>query len=153
MDKRHTDCSFKRLDENAFAEIKELFVGVFTAEPWKDDWSDKIQLDLYIHDLIGQSNSLTFGLYEGAELIGISMGRIKHWYTGTEYCIDELCIQSAKQGRGLGRRFVSEIERACKQLGLTHIFLLTEDNVPAFEFYKKLGFYQSENSVAFAKKL
>ena len=144
---------FKQLDENASAIIKDLFVSVFTDEPWNDDWSDKNQLDLYIHDLIGQSNSLTFGLYEGTELIGISMGRIKHWYTGTEYCIDELCIQTAKQGKGLGRRFVNEIEKACKQLGLTHIFLLTENNVPAFEFYKKLGFYQLENNVAFAKKL
>ena len=144
---------FKQLDEHASAIIKDLFVSVFTDEPWNDDWSDKNQLDLYIHDLIGQSNSLTFGLYEGTELIGISMGRIKHWYTGTEYCIDELCIQTAKQGKGLGRRFVHEIEKACKQSGLSHIFLLTENNVPAFEFYKKLGFYQLENNVAFAKKL
>lgn len=143
----------KELDESAAAVIKELFVSVFTDEPWNDDWSDKNQLDLYIHDLIGQSNSLTFGLYEGTELIGVSMGRIKHWYTGTEYCVDELCIHTTKQGRGLGRRFVNEIEKACKALGLTHIFLLTENNVPAFEFYKKLGFYQLENNVAFAKEL
>ena len=147
------DYCFKQLDESAFATIKELFVRVFTDEPWNDDWSDKEQLDLYIHDLIGQSNSLTFGLYEGTELVGISMGRTKHWYTGTEYCVDELCIHTAKQGKGLGRRFVEEIEKACKALGLTHIFLLTENNVPAFEFYKKLGFYQLENNVAFAKKL
>ena len=143
----------KKLDESADAFIKELFVSVFTVDPWNDDWSDKEQLDLYIHDLIGQSNSLTFGLYEGAELIGVSMGRIKHWYTGTEYCVDELCIQTAKQGRGLGQRFVNGIEKACKQLGLTHIFLQTENNVPAYEFYKKLGFVQLENDVAFAKQL
>ncbi len=59
---------FKQLDESAAAIIKELFVSVFTAEPWNDDWSNENQLDLYIHDLIGQNNSLTFGLYEGAEL-------------------------------------------------------------------------------------
>ncbi|MDE7219513.1 MAG: GNAT family N-acetyltransferase [Oscillospiraceae bacterium] len=144
---------FKRLDESASAIIKELFVTVFTGEPWNDDWSDEKQLDLYIHDLIGQSNSLTFGLYEEGELAGVSMGRTKHWYTGTEYCIDELCIRTARQGAGLGRRFVQEMEKACKELGVTHIFLLTENNVPAFEFYKKLDFYQLEHNVAFAKKL
>lgn len=144
---------FQRLDEGAAAAIRELFVSVFSGEPWNDDWSDERQLDLYIHDLIGQSNSLTFGLYEGAELMGVSMGRIKHWYTGTEYCVDELCIRTVKQGRGTGRRFVREIEAACRALGLTHIFLLTEDNVPAFEFYKKLDFYKLEHNVAFARKL
>ena len=148
-----TKYRFKQLDESAAAVIKELFVTVFTAEPWNDDWSDENQLQLYIHDLIGQNNSLTFGLYEGAELIGISMGHIKHWYTGTEYYIDELCISTSQQGKGVGTLFVSEIEKACKELGLTHIFLLTEKNVPAFTFYKKQQFYELKNSVAFAKEL
>lgn len=145
--------SFKRLDESEAEIIKELFVSVFAKEPWNDDWSDKNQLRLYIHDLIGQNNSLTFGLYEDTELIGISMGHIKHWYSGTEYCIDELCINTSKQGKGIGTLFVNEIERVCKELGMTHIFLLTENNVPAFEFYKKIGFYELKNNVAFVKKL
>ena len=144
---------FKRLDESYADSITELFVSVFTREPWNDDWSDKSQLQLYIHDLIGQNNSLTFGLYDGAELIGISMGHIRHWYSGTEYFIDELCISTEKQGKGAGTLFVENIEKACKELGLTHIFLLTENNVPAFEFYKKRGFYKLENNVAFAKEL
>ena len=148
-----TKYRFKQLDESAAAVIKELFVSVFTAEPWNDDWSDENQLQLYIHDLISQNNSLTFGLYEGTELIGISMGHIKHWYTGTEYYIDELCVSTSQQGKGVGTLFVSEIEKACKELGLTHIFLLTEKNVPAFTFYKKQQFYELKNSVAFAKEL
>ena len=51
---------FKRLDESEIVMIKELFVSVFTKEPWNDDWSDENQLELYLHDLVGQSNSLTF---------------------------------------------------------------------------------------------
>ncbi len=144
---------FKQLDESKATVIEELFVSVFTKEPWNDDWSDKNQLQLYIHDLIGQKNSLTFGLYEETELIGISMGHIRHWHTGTEYYIDELCIRTSKQREGIGTLFVNEIEKACKELGLFHIFLLTENNVPAYEFYKKRKFYECKNSVAFVKKL
>ncbi len=143
----------KRLDEKAADEIRELFVGVFTKEPWNDDWSDENQLQLYLHDLIGQNNSLTFGLYEETRLIGISMGHIRHWYTGTEYYIDELCIRTDKQGKGVGTLFLSQIEHACKKLELTHIFLLTEDTVPAFSFYQKCGFYELKHNAAFAKKL
>lgn len=126
---------------------------MFTKEPWNDDWSDENQLKLYIHDLIGQNNSLTYGLYDGEELVGVSMGHIKHWYTGTEYIVDELCISTSRQGRGTGKLFVCEIEKACKELGLTHIFLLTDNNVPAYEFYKKCGFYEQKSNVAFAKEL
>lgn len=81
------------------------------------------------------------------------MGHIKHWYTGKEYYIDELCISTGKQGQGVGTMFLNMIENACRELKLTHLFLLTENNVPAFEFYKKNGFYKLDNSVSFAKEL
>ncbi|MCR5848044.1 MAG: GNAT family N-acetyltransferase [Lachnospiraceae bacterium] len=141
----------KRLNLDDKEAIKEVFVGVFTREPWNDDWSDKEQLDLYIIDLIGQGYSLTYGLYDSDELIGISMGYIKHWYSGTEYIINELCIKTERQGEGAGTFFLSEIEKAIKELGLKQIFLLTDSNVPAYHFYKKNGFTECRENVSFAK--
>ena len=132
-------------------EIKEVFTGVFTNAPWYDNWSDKEQLDLYICDLIGQGYSLTYGLYDEGELIGISLGYIKHWYTGTEYIINELCIKTERQGGGAGSFFIKEIEKAIKELGLKQIFLLTDSNVQAYKFYKKNGFVEVETNVAFSK--
>jgi aminoglycoside 6'-N-acetyltransferase I len=40
---------------------------------------------------------------------------IKNWYFGTEYYIDELCIQTDKQGNGVGTYFLKEIEKAIKE--------------------------------------
>ncbi|MBP3309898.1 MAG: N-acetyltransferase, partial [Ruminococcus sp.] len=65
--------SFKRIGMNEIEVIKKLFTGVFKIEPWNDDWSNKEQLDLYLSDLVGQSNSLVYGLFEDDKLIGISM--------------------------------------------------------------------------------
>ena len=146
--------TLKKLSIDDKEDIKAVFVSVFTKEPWCDDWSDKEQLDLYICDLIGQSYSLTYGLYDDTdELIGISLGYIKHWYSGTEYIINELCIKTERQGAGAGTFFISAIEKAIKELGLKHIFLLTDSNVPAYEFYKKNGFVESETNVAFSKSI
>ena len=55
----------KRLSIKDKAAITDVFISVFTKEPWNDDWSDKVQLDMYINDLIGQGYSLTYGLYDG----------------------------------------------------------------------------------------
>ncbi len=146
--------TLKRLSIDNKEEIKAVFVDVFAKEPWCDDWSDKEQLDLYICDLVGQSYSLTYGLLDDAgELIGLSLGYIKHWYSGTEYIINELCIKSERQGVGAGTFFISEIEKAIKALGLKQIFLLTDSNVPAYEFYRKNGFTESETNVAFSKQV
>ena len=143
----------KRIGPEEKEAIKELFLSVLTREPWNDDGSDSTQLDLYITDLIGQNYSLTYGLYEEDELIGISLGYIKHWYTGTEYIIDELCIRKEKQGNGAGTFFLQSMEKAIKELGLRQIFLQTEADVPAYRFYKKNGFTELEKHVSFAKEI
>jgi aminoglycoside 6'-N-acetyltransferase I len=144
---------FRKIGTNETEIIKVLFSGVFMSEPWNDDWSDKEQLDLYLSDLIGQNNSLTYGLFENGELIGVSMGHIKHWYSGTEYYIEELCIRTDKQGSGTGTYFLKEIEKAIKELGLVRIFLQTENNVPAYSFYQKNGFNELKEHVSFIKQL
>ena len=143
----------KQLSINDKEAIKELFTGVFTGEPWNDDWSDGGQLDLYIKDLCGQEYSLTYGLYDGDELIGLSMGYIKHWYTGTEYIINELCIRTDRQGCGAGTGFLTQIEKAVKEMGVRQIFLLTDRDVPACNFYKKNGFVEVSGLIPFAKHI
>ena len=149
MEKYH----FKRIGMGEIELIKELFLGVFTIEPWNDDWSNQEQLDLYLSDLVGQSNSLAYGLFEGEKLIGVSMGHIKHWYSGTEYYIDELCIHTEKQGKGVGTIFLKEIEKAIKEIGLVQIFLQTQKSVPAYGFYQKNGFCELKEHVSFVKQI
>lgn len=131
--------------------VTRFFVDVFSHEPWNDDWSDAAQLQSYIRDLTGQPNSLTLGLFDGDEMTGLAMGRIKHWFRGTEYCIDELCIARDRQGRGLGTAFLREMERYLTDHGIVQIFLQTDRNVPAYRFYLKNGFTEQQDHVSFAK--
>lgn len=45
----------------------------------------------------------------------LMIDHIKNWYFSTEYYIDELCIQTDKQGNGVGTYFLKEIEKAIKE--------------------------------------
>ncbi len=80
-------------------------------------------------------------------MLGLSMGNIKHWYSGTEYYIDEFCIK--EQGRGLGKCFLDKIEEYILQMGICMIFLQTERNVPAYSFYQRNGFFELKDHVSF----
>lgn len=142
----------KKLCIEDIEKIKSFFVSVFTKEPWNDDWSDEEQLHAYILDLIGNRNSLTLGLFEEDTMVGLAMGSIKHWYEGTEYFINELCIKQEEQGKGFGTQFLTQIEKYVKAEGIVNIFLLTEKNVPAYTFYQKNGFHELHNNVAFYKE-
>ena len=130
----------------------KLFTDVFTHEPWNDDWSDREQLDAYIRDLTGQSYSLTLGYFDGDVLTALAMGYIKHWYSGTEYIINELCVDRKRQGQGIGSSFLKAIEEYLSENGISQIFLLTDRNVPAYQFYLKNGFQEQAGNVAFAKR-
>ena len=144
--------NLKRLTIKDKAIITDVFTSVFTKEPWNDDWSDTNQLDMYINDLVGQGYSLTYGLFDDNELIGISLGYVKHWYSGTEYIINEFCIKTDRQGAGIGSFFIAEIEKAIKELGIKQIFLLTDSNVPAYNFYKKNGFSEEQTTRPMVKR-
>ena len=145
--------NFRLLGLDDMESVKALFKSVFTAEPWNDDWSDDEQLTLYLGELCGQTNSLSFVLFEENELIGLSIGCLKHWYSGLEYKIEELCIRRDKQGKGAGSFFLREIEKEVKARGVKDIVLQTGNDVPAYEFYKKMGFEEEKNNVFFAKEI
>lgn len=142
----------KELNVGYAEEIKSLYAEIFTGEPWNDDWEDEVQLHEYIMDLIANRNSLTIGAFENDKLIGLSMGSIMHWHSGTEYYISEFCIKTEKQGMGMGTDFMNKIEEYIKGKQITHIFLQTERTVPAYHFYQKHGFTELKDHVSFVKK-
>ena len=143
----------KELNAEKIEEVKRLFAGVFSAAPWNDDWSDEKQLHGYIIDLMGNRNSLSFGLYENGCLTGIAIGSEKHWWEGTEYHIDELCIKTTEQGKGLGRLFLEMIEKEMQSRGIARIFLQTGRHAPAYRFYLRNGFEELEDHASLVKKL
>ncbi len=141
--------TIRQLSTEDKEDIKTLFFEIFSNEPWNDDWSDPIQLEQYITDLTGNSNSLSVGLFKNKKLIGLALGYILHWYSGTEYYIFEFCIKKEFQNKGLGTAFLKMIEEHAKHQQINHIFLQTEKTVPAYNFYKKNGFTELSDHVSF----
>ena len=133
--------------------VRELFLGVFSQEPWNDRWESEAYVDLYLNELMGYPNSLSFGYYHDRQLIGLSLGSIYHWWQGKEYFIKEFCIAKSFQGQGMGKRFFAMIEEALLSQDIHAIWLSTERDVPAYEFYHALGFKEQANSVLLAKSL
>lgn len=133
--------------------VKELFLSVFSQEPWNDDWSEEEQLDCYIGDLLGHPRALCFGLFDQGKLLGLSLGYIRYWYEGTEYRIEEFCMSRDYQGQGHGASFLADIEKLLADRKIVHIILQTERNLPAYSFYKKCGFRALEEDVTMVKKV
>jgi aminoglycoside 6'-N-acetyltransferase I len=133
--------------------VQPLFHEVFTQPPWNDDWSDTTQLRRYLLDLLEPSGSLCFGLYKQGVLIGLSLGRVLHWYSGTEYHIQEFCIKQCEQAKGLGADFLVRMEALLLQQGIESILLSTNRTAPSYGFYCKQGFSEIADCIQLYKNI
>ena len=144
---------FIKIDQSYLCQMKELYKSAFKGEPWNDDWSDEKQLDLYMREVCGGFNALNFGLVEDGNLLALSAGRVSHWWEGTNYAIEKLCVSPKMQGKGIGSQFMKIIEAEVKKLGLSGIFLQTDIDKPAFSFYTKNGFSNLEKHASLYKSV
>ena len=143
---------FKVLDESYLDLMANLYKDSFMGEPWNDNWSDPVQLNEYIKEISCHYNSLNYGLFIDGKLSALSIGLIRHWWEGTNYNIEELCVSPNLQGKGIGTRFLEMIEEDIKKRGLKGIFLQTDLDKPSYKFYLKNGFEELDKHVSFYKK-
>ena len=147
------DPVFVRLEETDLPEAARLYKISFAGDPWNDDWSDEEQLMNYIREVSSGYGSLNFGLRLEGRLIAVSLGHIRHWWEGTNYNIEELCVDPALRGKGIGTQFMQLIEKEVSALGLAGIFLQTDSDKPSYQFYHKNGFNDLHEHVSMYKSL
>lgn len=140
------------LDDSYLPQMAELYKKAFEMPPWNDDWSDTDQLTEYMKEISYAYRPLNYGLRIDGRLCAVSIGHIKHWWQGTEYYLDELFVDPDCQGQGVGSHFLELIEEDNKKRGLSGIFLQTENDKPAYEFYQKRGFHELPGHVSFFKE-
>ena len=144
---------FIELDESYLPKMAELYRDSFKGEPWNDDWSDDLQLSEYIKEISCAYHCLNYGLIIDGNLVAMSLGMVRHWWEGTNYNIEELCVSPEFQGKGLGTRFMGLIEEDTRKKGCVGIFLQTDSDKPSFRFYHKLGFKDLGEHVSLYKSL
>lgn len=141
------------LDETYLPQMAELYKAAFSGEPWCDDWSDSTQLAAYMKEISCNYGALNYGLMINGKLSAISIGSVRHWWEGTEYKIEEFCVSPDEQGRGAGTRFMKMIEEDILKRGMTGIYLETDSDKPAYDFYRKIGFGDMHTHVSLYKEL
>lgn len=57
------------------------------------------------------------------------------------------------QQAGIGSGFMKSIEEKAAEKGAVYITLLTEKQVPAYQFYRKNGFQERKENVFFVKQI
>lgn len=145
------DIIVNRMEENMIEECVDLFISTFSREPWNDVYESREQVREFFRNHLANNYFLGYVVSINGKIQGLSVGFKKPWIKGLEYYIDEFCIDHSLQGKGIGSKFIYEIEKDIKEEGLNGIILNTEKDFSSFEFYKKNGFETLHGLVIMAK--
>ncbi len=131
----------------------ELFMKVFSADPWYDDWLTFDQTRYYLEELIKNPVFEGFIAYETADIVAVCFGHKRSWWMGKEFFIDEFYVENEKQGKGIGTVFLDFIEDNLIRKDHRRLILATNKKIPAEKFYMKNGFYNNQNRTIMVKKI
>lgn len=145
-------------DISLLEESVDLFIDVFSRPPWNDVYESKNAVIDFFNAFISLPNFKGYQLFDDTnKVIGISIGFTKPWLGNGklrhEYFLDQLCIDNALQGKGLGEYFMKQIEERLKLENINDIILNTELSSPAYHFYIKIGFQDMKEFGFLSKEL
>ncbi len=131
----------------------ELYLKVFSADPWYDDWLSLDQVRYYLRELIENPVFEGFVAYENTRVVAVCLGHRRSWWMGKELFIDEFYVENERQGNGIGSKLLNYVNEYLKKEDYGRLVLLTNKGIPAQEFYMKNGFYNNEQRTVMFKEL
>ena len=129
-----------KMEINMLDECVDLYINTFTKEPWYDVYESRNQVVNFFKNHFENNYFCGYVGILDKKIVALSIGMKKPWIKGMEYYIDEFCVSYELQGKGIGSRFLKEIEKDINHLGMNAIILLTEKDYPSEKFYLRNDF-------------
>ena len=143
--------SIETMTAERLEEYVDVFINVFTKEPWNDVYESRGQVEAFFRNYMADNYFLGWALMRGGRCAGLCFGAKKPWLAGMEYWIDQFCVAENFRRRGAGTLFLSFVEEQARRRGLNGIMLATARGFPAENFYLKNGFRRLDDTVLLVK--
>lgn len=129
----------------------DIFFDIYKNEPFNYSWVKKDSVLNYFTDIFKTPKFRGFVLYteNGAE--GICVGVISDYFKVKKYRVSEIFVGRRFQKRGVGSKFLTEIQKILYKDGINIIEITTDKNTPAFNFYLKNNYSILKNNINMIK--
>ncbi len=131
----------------------DLYVEIFTSEPFNYQWMEKEKIIRYFDDLLHTPKFRGFVYYEGETLLGACLGVRSDYFDTIQYEIKEIFVAQSLQRKSIGSQMLSAIEQRLQVEGIQLITLLCSIRTAAFDFYVKNAYTQNFHTIHFYKAL
>lgn len=135
-----------------FEKCIQLFIEVFNNEPWNDKWS-RVKAESYLHDYIHTPGFKGVVAEQDEVTYGFIFGVSKRWWSADEFFINEMCVKSSQQRSGIGTSMLNYLAEELKSEGIENMTLLTNRDIPAEQFYKKMDLKKLRESYFYPRNI
>lgn len=144
--------SLEGMNRDQVMECAQLYVKVFNAEPWNDEWTMETSYQRLI-DIFDTPNFAGILYHEDGRIKGAAFGQIEQFYDARHYMLKEMFVSPETQGKGVGSAMLKELEAKLKTFGVTTVVLFTSKGNDTNRFYLKNDFKEWTNMVMMGKEI
>ncbi len=130
------------------ADCAGLYSSVFSAKPWSEPWTESAALKRLSH--LFESADAVGLVAEAKKLEGFLLGATEPFYYGDMYYLREMCVAPDSQGQGVGSALLQALNRELAARQVKGLYLITEREIPAADFYIKNGIAPSSDIGVFS---
>jgi ribosomal protein S18 acetylase RimI-like enzyme len=132
-------------------DCARFFGEVFNAPPWNEAWSEDAAMQR-LTECARTPNFVGLIAEDGAEIVALAFGYWQRYQEERHFYLHEFCVATERQGEGIGKALLEELNTRLQAAGMSRIYTLTARDTSAQEFYAKGGFYVSPKMIMMARR-
>ena len=136
-----------------FDRCVKLYYDMFTSPEWGFTWLTMEKTRRYFTDMANAPRFKGYMYMQDGDAAGACFGDISDYFKTAQYYIREIFVDQSIQGRGVGSRFLADIEADLKRCGIDNVILSTSRGIKAFDFYKNNGYIENPETAFLVKFL
>ncbi len=134
-----------------FAQVILLYMTYYNTK--EDGQWTAVTTEKRIRQVFTREESFCLVLEEGQTILAFAMGYFEQYDDGFAYDLVEIVVAADHQCRGIGTRFMEELERQVREKGALLIQFQAVNDDFHHHFYGKLGYQNASNLVIKTKLL
>ncbi len=142
---------YRPMTETDLAQVITLYMDHYNNHE-DGQWTVAIT-EKRIRQVFTRQDAFCLVLEEAQTLLAFAMGYFEQYDDGFAYDLVEIVVAADHQGRGIGTRFMEELERQVRKKGALLIQFQAVNDDFHHHFYGKLGYQNATNLVIKTKML
>lgn len=133
----------RRIKKSDLSGCVKIAIKEFSKGPYFEGWTERTYY-LRLKEIFDSSPKSCLCFIDKNKVIGFVFCRMVTWYDGKHANIEEMVVDSKYQGKGVGKRLVSELERILKINKTAQADLISKKKSKAYKFFEKQGYKLSD---------